>query len=77
MAKLMNTMTTDLKGLIQSLQSNDVSAIEASASKVGTDADALQALDTSQIDSFETNLLKPYVDSYDANMKKAGFTIQS
>ena len=71
----LKTLVDDLKKFVQAAQAGDVGTVQSLSAKIESEAKGLGNFDTTAMDTYEDNLLKPYKDAYEGGMKKAGFTV--
>lgn len=70
----LQTLSTDLKALVQAVQRQDIGAVQAQQQRLDADGAALEGFDEQGFDSYERTVLQPYVDRFDSGVRAAGFT---
>jgi hypothetical protein len=72
---LVKALVDDFKPVLQAVAAGDYDRAQSLEGKVNQDIGALNAYQPSSMDTYETNLLRPYRDAYNAGMRRAGFTV--
>jgi hypothetical protein len=70
-------VSTDLKQFLQAEQAGNLPAMQALSSKINSDGDAISNFDQKGLDAYQAQLYRPYEDSYESALRRAGFTLTS
>jgi hypothetical protein len=73
----LSEVSTDLKQFLQAEQAGNLSAMQALSAKIDADGNAIGNVDQKGLDAYEAQLYKPYQDSYQSALRRAGFTVTS
>jgi len=75
MTGAMATFVAVLEQFLRAAQSGDISATQATGTKLQGDADAVGRFDQAGFDAYESGLFKPYEDRYVTALQRVGFKV--